>query len=52
MTEPLTPYQVDAANRVQSVLADLWKNSGAGSLGSMPEHLGDIFPEPETGDQR
>jgi hypothetical protein len=45
----LTPYQQNAASRAQSSLAELWKNSGAGSLGTMPEHLDDIFPEPETG---
>jgi hypothetical protein len=41
------PYQQETINRVQKSLAELWKNSGAGSLGSMPEHLDDIFPEPE-----
>jgi hypothetical protein len=46
----LTPYQQETINRVQSALAELWKNSGAGSLGTLPEHLDDIFPEPTGGE--
>ena len=47
--DPLTPYQQEAIDRVQSALAELWKNSGAGSLGTLPEHLEDIFPDAEKG---